>query len=79
VQESKLQDGAGVKPIYNLRTLSRALEYTHACASTYGIKRALLDGLAMSFQTQLDRNSSNILDTLMQSLFLTDAKGLIKV
>eukprot|EP00890_Picochlorum_soloecismus_P003681 jgi/Picsp_1/4313/NSC_01821-R1_type a von willebrand factor domain-containing protein len=76
--ESKLQDGAGVKPIYNLRTLSRALEYTHACARIYGIKRALLDGLAMSFQTQLDRNSSNIMDNLMQALFLTEPKGLIK-
>ena len=63
---STLQDGAGVRPVYNLRTLTRALEYAKINADIYGIKRALMDGFSMSFQTQLDSSSSGELDRVMQ-------------
>lgn len=37
-QEAHLQDGAGHKPAYNLRTLCRALEYTAHATPTYGLQ-----------------------------------------
>jgi len=67
---STLQDGAGIRPVYNLRTLARALEYTKINADIYGIRRALIDGFSMSFQTQLDSSSSVELDRVMQSYLL---------
>ena len=65
-QESTLQDGAGHKPAYNLRTLCRALEYAASAAPVYGIQRALWDGFAMSFLTQLDPSCAPRLEQLMQ-------------
>ncbi len=52
-QEAKLTDGAGQKPAYNLRTLCRALDYARTTAPTYGLQRALYDGFAMAFVTQV--------------------------
>ena len=49
-----LQDGAAQKPSYSLRTLCRALDYCRTAVATYGLQRALLDGLSMAFMTQLD-------------------------
>ena len=49
-----LQDGAAQKPSYSLRTLCRALDYCRTAVVTYGLQRALLDGLSMAFMTQLD-------------------------
>lgn len=62
---STLQDGGGTRPIYNLRTLTRALEYARNMADIYGTRRALVDGFSMSFQTQLDNPSSQELDKLI--------------
>lgn len=63
--DTRLQDGAGHKPTYNLRTLSRALEYVAKASPLYGLQRALYDGFAMSFLTQLDPVSTNIMEQLM--------------
>lgn len=60
-----MQDGAGHKPAYNLRTLSRALEYAATVSPVYGMQRALYDGFAMSFLTQLDPESTPILEKLL--------------
>jgi len=65
VQDSVLQDGAGHKPAYNLRTLSRALEYASTTLPVYGMQRALYDGFAMSFLTQLDPGSTSVLEKLL--------------
>lgn len=76
-----LQDGSGVRPVYNLRTLTRALEYARVTADTYGIRRSLVDGFAMSFQTQLDAKSSSEIDTLLESHLLppgTSIKSIVK-
>lgn len=64
--DTTLQDGAGHKPAYNLRTLCRALEYAAAATPVYGLQRALYDGFAMSFLTQLDPGSAPRLEKLMQ-------------
>lgn len=37
-QDTTLQDGAGHKPAYNLRTLCRALEYAAAATPVYGLQ-----------------------------------------
>jgi midasin len=63
--DTTLQDGAGHKPTYNLRTLSRALEYAARASMVYGLQRALYDGFAMSFLTQLDPASTEIMLKLM--------------
>ena len=63
--DTTLQDGAGHKPTYNLRTLSRALEYAARASAVYGLQRSLYDGFAMSFLTQLDPGSTIIMEGLM--------------
>ena len=50
-------DGAGQKPAYNLRTLSRALDYARGAAPSYGMQRALYDGVSMAFLTQVRINT----------------------
>lgn len=65
VQAGGLQDGSGGRPVYTLRTLGRALEYARACASTYGLQRALYDGAAMAFQTQLQPASMPVMEALL--------------
>lgn len=69
-QEASLQDGAGARPSYNLRTLCRALEYARATAPVYGLPRALYDGGAMSFSTQLAAPSAAVLHRLLHDHFL---------
>lgn len=132
MQEATLQDGAGHKPAYNLRTLCRALEYAAQATPTYGLQvrlgagavtgtgscspkpvlhaasqlfrrcvcvfvaivlptsppplfppthtsppqRALWDGFAMSFLTQLDPASGAHLEKLMQAHLLGPATSL---
>ena len=71
-----LQDGAGSKPTYSLRTLSRALEYTQAAVPTYGLQRALYDGAAMAFLTQLHPSSAPAMEALLRKHLLGGAKSL---
>ncbi len=71
--DATLQDGAGHKPAYNLRTLSRALEYAAACIPVYGLHKALYDGFSMSFLTQLDPESAARLEGLMRTHLLGGA------
>lgn len=52
--QATLFDGANQKPQYNLRTLSRALEYTRTALPHYGFLRSLYDGFSMCFLTLLD-------------------------
>lgn len=65
-----MQDSAGSRPTYSLRALSRMLEYARAAAPTYGLQRALYDGGAMAFLTQLDAASAVVLERLLQTHLL---------
>ena len=65
-----LVDGAGSKPGYNLRTLSRALQYARAALPQYGLQRALYDGCAMAFLTQLHPSSAPAMERLLQTHIL---------
>ena len=66
VQTDRLKDSAGARPSYNLRTLTRALEYCRQALPTYGLQRALYDGLAMAFLTQLHPDSMQMLEHLLR-------------
>ncbi|CAL5218660.1 g365 [Coccomyxa viridis] len=66
-----LVDGAGSKPAYNLRTLSRALQYARAALPQYGLQRALYDGCAMAFLTQLHPSSAPAMERLLQTHILS--------
>eukprot|EP00884_Botryococcus_braunii_P010443 jgi/Botrbrau1/193/Bobra.0022s0173.1 len=78
-EAASLQDGAGARPAYNLRTLCRALEYARAAAPIYGLPRALYDGGAMSFSTQLAPPSAAQMDRLLRTHLLEkEAAQLLK-
>lgn len=72
--DSSLQDGAGHRPAYNLRTLCRALEFCAAASPTYGLARSLAEGLDMSFATQLDQRSASRVRALIGSSCLGGRK-----
>lgn len=78
-QETALQDGAGAKPSYSLRTLSRALEYAAAALPVYGLRRSLWDGWQMSFATQLSAGSRPVLHRLMVQHLLGGTAAQLKV
>jgi len=75
-QVTSLQDGGGRRPAYNLRTLCRALEYARAALPTYGLQRALYDGAAMAFLTQLAPASAPGLERLLRAHLLGGARSL---
>lgn len=78
-QQGVLQDSAGGRPSYNLRTLGRALEYAAAMAPLYGLQRSLWDGVEMSFATQLDLPSQSMLHRLMLEHLLHGDASMLKV
>jgi len=73
-----LSDGAGHRPAYSLRALSRALMYVREQSRVYGVERALYDGFSMAFQTLLSRESAPVLEALILKVLLgrKDKKGL---
>jgi midasin len=77
--EEHLEDGAGQRPKYSLRSLTRALKATRALMEV-GIKplvRALYEAFVLIFQTQLSEGSKKFLKTyLQQFLQLSDTKSL---
>ncbi len=71
-----MEDGAGAKPGYSLRTLCRALVYARAALPVYGLERALWDGAAMAFLTQLAPSSAPALERLLRTQLLPGLKSL---
>ncbi|KAJ1674767.1 AAA ATPase midasin, partial [Spiromyces aspiralis] len=65
-------DGAGQRPHYSLRTLSRALTFARDNAAVYSIHRALYDGLYMTFVTQLDRDCQSVLDAKLREVLFQE-------
>ena len=63
---NSLVDGAGQMPHFSLRTLTRTLVYVTEIASTYGLRRALFEGFAMSFLTVLNEESKNAVVPLIE-------------
>ncbi|KAJ1953150.1 AAA ATPase midasin, partial [Dipsacomyces acuminosporus] len=68
----KLVDGANQKPHYSLRTLTRSLTYARENAQAYSLKRALYDGLYMTFVTQLESTTQALLVGELHKVFAGD-------
>ncbi|EEH22929.2 hypothetical protein PABG_05140 [Paracoccidioides brasiliensis Pb03] len=68
--ENKLEDGAGQKPHFSIRTLVRSLIYVRNQAHIYGLRRAIYEGFCMSFLTLLSKESElQIIPLLDQYIF----------
>ncbi|KAJ1959585.1 AAA ATPase midasin, partial [Dispira parvispora] len=70
-----LVDGAQQRPHYSIRTLTRALRYATQAAARYPLRRALYDGLVMTFVTQLEPTSQNKLREVLDRHILAGVKG----
>lgn len=57
-QDNRLVDGAGQKPHFSLRTLTRTLSYAKHIQQMCSLRRALYEGFQMSFLTFLDTESA---------------------
>ncbi|KAK9239587.1 hypothetical protein V1525DRAFT_430746 [Lipomyces kononenkoae] len=60
-EDHVIVDGAGQKPHFSIRTLSRMLVYVRDIAPAYGLRRALYEGFCMAFLTLLDKASDKLL------------------
>lgn len=67
---NQLVDGAGERPHFSLRTLTRTLSYAKHIAPLCNIRRALYEGIQMSFMTFLDVESANLVEPLIKKLML---------
>ncbi|WPH03778.1 Hypothetical protein R9X50_00666100 [Acrodontium crateriforme] len=65
-EQNKLVDGAGQKPHFSLRTLTRTLSYAKHIAPQCTIRRALFEGFQMSFLTFLDIESIKLVQPLLE-------------
>lgn len=59
--EQKLADGTGQKPLFSVRSISRALTYARTIAPTYSLRRSLYEAFCMCFLTVLDEESFELL------------------
>ncbi|KAF3906566.1 Midasin [Dactylellina cionopaga] len=71
-EQNRLVDGAGQKPIYSIRTLTRTLAYVVEIAPVYGILRSLYEGFCMAFLTCLANESEILLHRLIEQTLLSD-------
>ncbi|KAJ2886267.1 AAA ATPase midasin, partial [Coemansia asiatica] len=71
--EHQLVDGANQRPHYSLRTLTRSLTYARENAAAYSLKRALYDGLCMTFATQLAGTTQPVLLDELARVFEGDS------
>ncbi|KAM9966569.1 hypothetical protein ACTFIR_006789 [Dictyostelium discoideum] len=74
--QNKMLDGSNQKPIFSLRTLSRALNYTKHVTKSFGFQRALFEGISMSFLTQLNKSSYPMMEQLIKQYI---KKGEVKL
>ncbi|KAJ2722068.1 AAA ATPase midasin [Coemansia sp. Benny D115] len=70
--EHRLVDGANQRPHYSLRTLTRSLTYARENAAAYSLKRSLYDGLCMTFVTQLESKTQDVLLRELAQVFEND-------
>ncbi|KAK3626829.1 AAA ATPase midasin [Elasticomyces elasticus] len=69
-EQNKLVDGAGQKPHFSLRTLTRTLSYAKYIAPQCSLRRALYEGFQMSFLTFLDAESARSVQPLLEQYLL---------
>jgi midasin len=64
-ESNGLIDGAGQKPHFSLRTLTRTLSYARDMRELCSLRRAIYEGFLMSFSTLLDKASAALLTPLI--------------
>ncbi|KAK4546637.1 hypothetical protein LTR36_001854 [Oleoguttula mirabilis] len=69
-EKNKLVDGAGQRPHFSLRTLTRTLTFAKAIAPQCSMRRALFEGFQMSFLTFLDAESARLVMPLLEQHLL---------
>ncbi|KAK5174738.1 AAA ATPase midasin [Saxophila tyrrhenica] len=65
-ERNQLVDGAGQRPHFSLRTLTRTLSYANYIAPLCSLRRALYEGFHMSFLTFLDVESCRLVEPLLE-------------
>lgn len=73
--DNKLVDGAGQQPHFSLRTLTRTLSYARCIAPMCSLRRALYEGMQMSFMTFLDAESSKLVQPLLEQHLFAKLKN----
>jgi midasin len=73
LSQLELNDGLGNKPVFSLRTLCRALRICskNLCGST---ERNIYESFCLSFLTQLDAQSHDVVVQLIQKFLVSDVK-----
>lgn len=76
LSQLELNDGLGNKPVFSLRTLCRALRICakNLCGS---IERNIFESFCLSFLTQLDSQSHDIVLDKIQKYLVSDAKKIL--
>jgi len=69
-ERNKLVDGAGQKPHFSLRTLTRTLSFAKYIAPQCSLRRAVYEGFQMSFLTFLDTESVRLVQPLLEQHLL---------
>ncbi|KAG0232655.1 AAA ATPase midasin [Actinomortierella wolfii] len=71
----ELADGAGQRPHFSMRTLTRALQFVREIVSTYGLRRAMYEAFSMTFLTQLNKDSERAVRALVEKHLLKGVKN----
>lgn len=74
-EANKIVDGAGQKPHFSIRTLTRTLIYVREIVSVYGLRRSLFEGFCMAFLTLLNKESENLLKPLIEKFTISKLKN----
>ncbi|USW52776.1 Putative von Willebrand factor, type A, AAA+ ATPase domain, midasin, midasin, AAA lid domain 7 [Septoria linicola] len=77
-QDNKLVDGAGQKPHFSLRTLTRTLSYAKHIQQMCSLRRALYEGFQMSFLTFLDAESAALIQPYIEHYLFGETKINVK-
>lgn len=80
-KENRLADETNQKPHFSLRTLTRTLSFIVDVAPLYGLRRAMYEGISLSFLTVLNKQSELLLSFLLNKYILRhyrNVKALLK-
>ncbi|KAF2215224.1 hypothetical protein CERZMDRAFT_36165 [Cercospora zeae-maydis SCOH1-5] len=76
--DNRLVDGAGQKPHFSLRTLTRTLSYAKHISQMCSLRRSLYEGFQMSFLTFLDAESISLVQPLIEDCLFRKVKINVK-
>ena len=74
-ESNRIVDGAGQKPHFSIRTLTRTLVYVRDIVEIYGLRRALFEGFCMAFLTLLNKESEDLLMPLIERYTVAKLKN----